>query len=183
MRINAPSAIAMQSNNVVARIHVHASRGLGTRSSLLARPRLLAPPLLPPSHIPPCRTAARQAKHNEPSEDGSPGTDPHESEHLDAYARANVERCDGREDVPNDDEHDGGEDSSDSRKEGAEESEDHDGQRGPSAEDGNGGDEHHDEVEAETREEEAKHPVRDETDEAQVLVDLCWEGDWRWSVY
>lgn len=143
-----------------------------TDTRRLRIPSLLAPSLLASAHVPTTGAAAAHAHLDQPCQDRSGSSDPHEREHLNANIGFDVELGRRRNSFLHDDEHDRGDDGGDGCAEGAEEGENGDGKRGPAGEDGKWDDEHEDEVQRRGGQEEAEHPVGDNANEGQDFVDL-----------
>lgn len=76
-----------------------------------------------------------------------------------------------------DDKHDGSDDRRDGDEEGVEEGENGDRESEPACVDGDGHDEDEDEREDSCGQEETKHPVGDEVDQVQDVVDVCRKID------
>lgn len=154
-----------------------ASTRLLAHTRRLRIPSLLAPPLLALLDIPPASAATTLAELDDPRQNRRTSRNPHESEHLRSNARADVDLSHRRDRVLHDNEQDRRNDRADCDEQGSEEGEDHDHEGDPTAEHGGEDQEHHEEVDTGAREEEAEHPVRDDLDQIEDVVNVGWQSD------
>lgn len=132
-------------------------------------PGLLASGLLSFLDVPSAGAAAAKTGLDQPGKNRSACRNPHEREHLAAQACTNVELVDRCECVLHDDEHHSCDDGGDGDEQGGQEGEDASEQRKPAGEDGERVQNHHNEGQAGTCEEEAKHPVRNGFDQTEDI--------------
>lgn len=149
-----------------------------TLRSLLGDPRclclpgLLASGLLSLLDISSAGAAAAKTGLDQPGENGGGCRNPHECEHLGTQACTNVELRDRGECVLHNDEHHSCNDGSDGDEQGGQEGE-YAGEQGePAGEDGERVQKHHNEGQAGTCKEEAKHPVRNGFNQAEDIGEI-----------
>lgn len=113
----------------------------------------------------------------EPPEDAERAADPHERKHGRAQAGADVQPGLRRDHVPEDDEHDGGNDGRGGGEQRGDEGPDDEGQLPPARVERHGREEDGDGIHAGAEQEEAEHAVARDLDEVQDAVDVGWQGD------
>ena len=156
-----------------------ASRSLLIDPGCLCLPGLLASSLLSLLDVSSAGTAAAQTGLDQPGEDRSGCSNPHECKHFGAQFSANIEFFDRGKCVLHDDKHDSGDDGGDSGEECGQEGEDASEESEPAREYGQRVQEHHDKGQASTCEEETEHPVRDNSDKTEDIGKIRRQCDWR----
>ena len=142
-------------------------RTLLVDTGCLCLPGLLASSLLSLLDVSSAGTATAQTGLDQPGKNRSGCCNPHECEHCGTQFTADVELLDRGEGPLHDDEHDSCDDGGDGNKKCSQEGEDASEKGEPAREDGQRVQDHHDKGQAGTREEETKHPVRDNSDKTK----------------